>query len=600
MPRDRFFEAHDVLVRELFDGNIKYQVPILQRRYVWDSEDIRDLLADIKDSKDSTSVDPYYFIGATVFARESASTNEAQPLLVIDGQQRLTTLSLALAVAAQRFKSASIEAGPGQQQMLISQAEHYANMITPNTQDIKTGLLSRTSVLRLHAGDDDFYQRLATSGKPISITTGLSVSQRNLNEAVSTISAFFDENYEDPTTLIEYMSYLANRVVVVRTIAGNPSTAFLIFETINERGTQGLGPEDLLKNQLLRKLEDTSDEAFNRFSGKWESFISKLTRPNGKYAVRPSTFLKHYIMSLGHYITKDDIYDWFKNYDLPVPVMEFMDALVDTAAYYRELHDGKVDGPAADLKTLGFRQSYVILLAVMNLQLPDRLTVARLLETLAIEYVFTGGKTAELERKFSSIARTFKDSPEQLEVRLTRLISDLKALAQERKGLFVTALREYQMSPSAAGRKKVKFLLAKLATALDGSDYSGYEVEHVMPEAADASNYGMDEKSFRLHLNHIGNLALLPKGDNASASAASFATKQGVYRQSACRLTRSLAEVLTTGTKNTQHDKAIAAFNYSPSPNNSWDQAEIERRAEAYVDLALHVLGLHTADATRN
>jgi len=591
MPRDRFFEAHDVLVKELFDGDIRYQVPILQRRYVWDSESINDLLVDIKESKDSTSEDPYYFIGATVFARESANANEAQPLLVIDGQQRLTTLSLVLAVASQRFKAASADSGPEQRETMLSQAQHYANMITPNTQDVKSGLLKRKSVLRLHSVDDDFYQRLATSGVPNSTSAGLSVSQRNLNEAVATISAFFDTHYEDPTALIGYMSYLANRVVVVRTIAGNPSTAFLIFETINERGTQGLGPEDLLKNLLLRWLGDTSDEAFYRFSDKWESFISKLTRPNGKYAVRPSTFLKHYIMSLGHYITKDDIYNWFKDYELPMPVMDFMDQLVNTAAYYRELVDGKVDGPAANLRSLGFRQGYVILIAVMNLQLPERSTVARLLETLAIEYVFTGGKTAELEKKFSTFAGMFH-SADQLEVRFATLIDNLEAAAQERKGMFITALREYQMSPSAAGKRKAKFLLTKLATALDGSDFSGYEIEHVMPEAGNPADYGMDQKSFRVYLNHFGNLALLPKGDNASASAASFAAKQGVYRQSACRLTRSLAEVLTTGTKATQHDKAIAAFDYSPAETSVWDQAEIEKRAAAYAKLAVHVLDL--------
>ena len=82
----------EIKVSEIFDGNDKYIVPIYQRNYAWDNDEIKQLINDINDTIDNpNSNDKHYYLGTLIVNKQKGNSNLYE---VIDGQQRLTTLYL--------------------------------------------------------------------------------------------------------------------------------------------------------------------------------------------------------------------------------------------------------------------------------------------------------------------------------------------------------------------------------------------------------------------------------------------------------------------------------------------------------------------------
>ena len=81
----------------MLNGQDYYEIPVLQRNYVWSKDNIKNLITDIKESMDEDQSQDY-FIGSMVFSEGKARK------VVVDGQQRITTLSLIFAVAVAQFQ----------------------------------------------------------------------------------------------------------------------------------------------------------------------------------------------------------------------------------------------------------------------------------------------------------------------------------------------------------------------------------------------------------------------------------------------------------------------------------------------------------------
>src|ERR1700744_3334701 len=90
-------KAHEIPLSEVFNGKYNFKIPNYQRPYSWEISHAAQLLDDLRDALDRDSAEPY-FLGSVVLVKQQAENPDSE---VIDGQQRLTTLTILFAVLAE-------------------------------------------------------------------------------------------------------------------------------------------------------------------------------------------------------------------------------------------------------------------------------------------------------------------------------------------------------------------------------------------------------------------------------------------------------------------------------------------------------------------
>ncbi|WP_442600028.1 DUF262 domain-containing protein [Neobacillus sp. D3-1R] len=566
-----------VHISSLLDGHHFYKIPIMQRNYVWGEENINDFITDIRDSMDEDP-DQAYFIGSMVF-----SEDEPKLRMVIDGQQRITSITLLIAASIYHFKRTGFK----------ELGEYYSRFLKTSFPG-PNGKLIHKYRLTHHNMDNDFYKQILEYNQDIKYRT-YTTSQANLLKAIEKFIELLNPDNGFP--LSDFMVYLTSNVYIVSMVSGSINMAFRIFETLNDRGAK-LQPEDLLKNMLLKNL---TDEQYHTIGTRWDDFINKLTDEKGKPKVSTTTFLKHFLMSKGYLVQKKGLYDWFEDqlgetknpknpkiYDLDKyqGILEFVIEIQDAASTYIKAMEGNINNALTACLQLGVKQSFVIALAANKLDDTFEQEIYEKLETLIFSYVISASRFNEFEKKFPYIAKELRLSRGRDE-HYKNAILEFQKLIEDKKEIALKSFEQYKLKGS--DKKKIMYILSKLASSFDQADYSSLTIEHILPEEksepwAFIKEEGTEYKSL---VSNIGNLTLLSKSDNSSLKNKSFEEKLLVYKNQS-PFTRSISSKIETGTKNTKHDKAVKKYDYTP-PNDKWDANEIKRRSKALTRLAEYV-----------
>jgi uncharacterized protein with ParB-like and HNH nuclease domain len=227
----------------------QFVIPIYQRSYSWDEKQCQQLWEDILrvGANDSVAV---HFIGSIVYVEGGQSSVSLQaPLLVIDGQQRLTTLQILIHALLECTKEMELEDVSLRLQDLVYNPKHYAKnqsdqiKLTPTNQD-------RHAFQKVLSGD-------SAETDLEKITNNIYAAHAFFNYGFKTWIQTGSENqtknyspHERAASLASGVSYFLNMVVIDLNIDDD---AQLIFETLNARGTP-LSPSDLIKNAIFQKL----------------------------------------------------------------------------------------------------------------------------------------------------------------------------------------------------------------------------------------------------------------------------------------------------------------------------------------------------------
>jgi hypothetical protein len=238
-----------------------YNVPSYQRHYVWEKDNITDLLDDVLYAAENTPNDEY-FLGSYVIQ----STKSGNDLL--DGQQRLTTLFVLFAVlrdidsenkeikdVCQQFvyqKANKLKKVPERVRLLYQIRDNASNFINDS-------LIKENSIIEEY----DKIEEYATS-KTANPTI------KHLCNAVIVIKEYFKEN---PSIDIEvFLQYLINNVVLIYVSADSLHDAFRFFSILNDRGIK-LNNSDIIKSQ---NLQVCSEIEVTRYAKSWESMQEVL------------------------------------------------------------------------------------------------------------------------------------------------------------------------------------------------------------------------------------------------------------------------------------------------------------------------------------
>jgi len=253
-------------IREIFSPYFVFSIPLFQRPYAWTTEQAGELLDDLltfidEGKKPLDELNPY-FLGSIVLIKEEKSSKAE----VIDGQQRLTTLTILLAVLRKMLS-------------YHQQNNDFINALTGYLYDKAnpiTGTPNRYR-LNLRSQDIDFFRENIQQERGLDNldnlnTAKLSDSQRRIQEN----ALLFIERLKrlDEALLIYLLRAIANNCFLVEISTPDLDSAYSVFSVLNSRGLD-LSHTDILKAEIIGKIPSDIQEAYNL---RWEKVEDELGR----------------------------------------------------------------------------------------------------------------------------------------------------------------------------------------------------------------------------------------------------------------------------------------------------------------------------------
>jgi hypothetical protein len=252
--------AAEVLrIRDVFSVANDIRVPPFQRNFAWGEEETTDLLRDLTGAFENSVI---YFLGAMVVMRARGRG----PSDVVDGQQRLTCLTIILAVLRDLSPStdeqALLHTMIGHETMGLMFGGGQRWRMTLNTLD--------TPFFRMHVqarGSTSDQASIRRTARAVN-----SVSQARLAKAVTVIYDYLSDM--DDAERSRFAQWLLDEVFITRVRVSEYAIAYKVFQSLNRRGKQ-LADHDILKSALLERAGVTAQEALEH-SVKWNEYTNRL------------------------------------------------------------------------------------------------------------------------------------------------------------------------------------------------------------------------------------------------------------------------------------------------------------------------------------
>ena len=246
-------------IRDVFSATTDIRVPPFQRSYAWEDEETEILIKDLLDAFRHNTV---YFLGAIVVIRP----RNRGPSDVVDGQQRLTTLTIILAVLRDLSPStdeqALIHTMIGHETMGMMFGGGHRWRITLNTADTP---FFRENVQERKATRRQENIRALANG-------GVSESQSRLAAAVNQMYDYLSDMADEERS--RFAQWLLDEVTMVRVRVSEYSVAYKVFQSLNHRG-KPLSDHDILKSALFERAGFSVEEAREQ-AERWNTYTLRL------------------------------------------------------------------------------------------------------------------------------------------------------------------------------------------------------------------------------------------------------------------------------------------------------------------------------------
>ncbi len=548
--------------RALIDGTKQFIIPAFQRDYSWTTEQCQQMWNDIVRAG---CTDGDHFMGSIVYIAGNTSAVFSS-WMVIDGQQRLTTLSLLLTALRDHIR----ETGWIGQEPTPQQIDAY---FLKNVHE--SGDRMYKVALRRH---DDATLRALVDGRDMS-------QVQNRSELVVEAYLYFREQLKRPEVNPELVYQGIGRLNIVDvTLHRHIDDPQRVFESLNSTGV-GLDPSDLIRNYLLMGLPEP--EQTHMYEDYW-SKVETLFRVAGR---TPDTFLRDYIALRQGTTTQareDRIYAEFREFWQPSDTEELtvlLKDLVRFADYFVSfLRPDRIDSkPLAtamrQVRSLGSAHAMLImrlynLYDEKALKHDDFIRALNLISSYLVRRSVLGMQTRGYWAVFARIAHsiTNEDPLRSFQVALARQNYRFPS-----DGEFMSAIQERDLY----GLRICLHVLSQLENAgqNEPSPVSEYSIEHIMPQNIDdvlewKNMLGQDwEEVHGKWLHKLGNLTLTAY--NSTYSNRPFEEKKaltGGFEQSAVRLNEYVRQ------------------------QTQWTATEMEKRGRTLAHRALDIWPHHNAD----
>ena len=543
-------------IYEILNGNKQFLIPVYQRYYSWDIEQCKRLWNDIVEMQKKGKAG--HFVGSIVNIAEQAMPTGVQKYMIIDGQQRMTTLSLLL-LALRDYAIKNPED-------TTINARRIDNMLLKN--EYESG--DERYKLLLTETDRDILMRLVEE-KPIPDDT-----RSKLLDNYKFFAGKIADKELQPAEVYESIGKLQ---IVNITLDRSVDDAQAIFESLNSTGKE-LSESDLIRNYVLMGLEPT--EQTYVYEHLWRP-MELLFVYETQDSVMDRFFRDYLTMKITRIPKQDRVYEEFKLYHLNCEfstIRELCQDLLTYAKYYTDMVFKRSSNPALkslyeDINDLRMEVSYPFLLKVHNDYAEGIISEddLKLIIRLCISYVFRRSICDIPTNSLNKTSATLKN-----EIKPDDYVNSIKA--------FFVMRNDYKEFPDddkfAAAfvsrdiytMRSRNFILSHLENYGNKAPIiiENYTIEHIMPQNSSLSPEWQQmlgakwREVQKTYLHTIGNLTLTAY--NSEMSDHPFMVKmdmEGGFKESALRLNAYVVKL------------------------NEWNEQTIKERAALLADKAKQI-----------
>lgn len=250
-------------LKEIFNSTFEYHIPAYQRPYAWTKENTSVLFDDLYDFFHNEPDDSYFLGNIVLIKKEHESKAD-----VVDGQQRLTTLSILFAVLANRIYEL------GGDESLVKACKSYLQEEGKILENIPAH-----PRLFLRAKEQEFFKKYIQnvdlqSLSEIDSTKLDTEAKQHIKENCQVLRECFQNNFDTIDKLIAFSQFLLNRCFLIAVLTENQNSAFRIFSVMNSRGLDLL-PTDIIKSETIGKFPIDEQQAY---TNKWEDMENLVGR----------------------------------------------------------------------------------------------------------------------------------------------------------------------------------------------------------------------------------------------------------------------------------------------------------------------------------
>ncbi|MFJ7886088.1 DUF262 domain-containing protein [Pseudomonas sp. NPDC096917] len=260
------------------ESGMVYAIPRYQREYTWSRAQWDALFEDLLDNE------LHYFLGSIICINQSQDALTVQSLELVDGQQRMTTLSLLLAAIYQSYRT--LPNLGMEQQIELYNLKH--KLVLKKKPD-QPRLIPQVQ----NNNQQDYFAVLGQTGILDDVDTVPNAGNRRVLKAfrhfISRIELYL-EHSTDPIASLQALLEKVNTATLVKIEVAGHSDAYTLFESLNNRGVP-LTAIDLIKNKLLAVLESKDPGSIDTQYNRWKKVIDAL---GDDYAVQERFFRQYY------------------------------------------------------------------------------------------------------------------------------------------------------------------------------------------------------------------------------------------------------------------------------------------------------------------
>jgi uncharacterized protein with ParB-like and HNH nuclease domain/predicted transport protein len=556
-------KATEAKLLDFLKKSPQFVIPIYQRIYSWKEKECQQLWDDIIRSGNNDNINGH-FLGSVVYVEKGLySVSSQSPLLVIDGQQRLTTITLLIAALAEAI---------GDQEPL---------------EDFSSAKLKGYYLTNPLESGDKFYKLILSQTDDKSLKAIIKGVEQPADKSIRVVEnfEFFKSKLQKIGDLSSVCNGLAKLMVVDISLNRAQDNPQLIFESMNSTGKE-LSQADLIRNYILMGLEP--DHQTDLYEQYWRPM--ELAFGQKAYSDYFDSFMRHFLTVKTREIPKiNEVYEVFKEYSRQSSVLsQGIEALVkdikDYAVYFCAFALDKEEDNALklafkDLRELKVDVTYPFLLELYSdfsagvLRYNEFKSVVRIIESYIFRRAICEIPTNSMNKTFARIGIGFKKDRYLESVKVSFLLlpsyrrfpsDDEFHRKIQTKDIYNFRNKSYWLRRMENFGRKERILVNE------------YTIEHIMPQADNKpeklpqiwrSELGEEwERVWETYRHTLGNLTLT--GYNSEYSNNSFIAK--------C-----------------EHEYG---FKFSPLKMNEgisaelkWDESAIKKRAKRLADKAVEV-----------
>ncbi len=558
-------KASETSLRNLLEGTKQFQIPLFQRSYSWKKENWQMLWDDLMMIyKEEENNDPF-FMGSIVTQATSGTADGISPFIVIDGQQRLTTLTILLAS--------------------IRNSLEYDSALKAEIYDMH--------LINKYKQNDNYYKLLPTQSDRdcyMKIIDLKNINTISNDEKILEVFNFFNKHLKKIGKEEQYFRILKNiileRLFFVNITSEKEDNPYLIFESLNYKG-QDLTQSDLVINYIFMQLD--SDKREEVYRQTWlsvqEEFLNKFENNQEKVAEELTNPLWFYLRKDGKSILQRDIYKAFqysfKKDDQDSVELE-LKKVIKFLRYYLKLSFSELDLPEVSpflkrFKILDFKVVYVFLLNVYDdyenqkISKDELILIFKYLESYFVRRWIVDISTRSLPSVFNKLYSQVEQSDgETFVMRLYKVLNNFPDNSRWPKNEeFIKSIRERAIYKKK-NTERIKLFLLSLERFLTKEKIpeKNLTIEHIMPQTITQEwqrMLGTQKGQQNKYLHRLGNLTLTAY--NPELSNKEFSKKREYF------------------------DSSNVSLNQYFRQNNitKWDLDAIDKRSEYIADLAIQV-----------